>query len=512
MVVRLLRLPRLLDATLYAAYRALAPLIAVAIAVRVALYRLLDEVRRDAERLLAAPHPQAAGVLQLGAGPAVSLSRAGEQLVSLFGAGLVAALVAAFFGLRRAIVGAVEPLVDALRRTAQTEARGRTALDGALKAVVGGDGEDGDGEDGPARTVEDVALRAVLRRARLYREALARYTVARTVDELDRALDADFAALLGEAPGASETAGAAALRSHATLRHATVLFCDLKGFTALSDRAPLSTVLRLLEAFFEIVCDEVERHGGTVGSFLGDGALCIWEADGGAQDPKAAQSPGAADAGSADGEDGNENENESRSSASWSEDASTFGAGGGAEAARGAINAACLAAFGVLRRLEESPDPEVRALDCRFGINAGSCLVGVFGCARRLSYTAISDAVNVASRVESATRLFNARVLIHGSCVQHLGPALRSRYVGAVEAKGKAGSLPLYEVLLATPRHQHLIDLTAQLQTLLDAGELLSCLRLASRTLQAYPGDDVVHGLLARCLDEIQNPQVSSPF
>lgn len=97
-------------------------------------------------------------------------------------------------------------------------------------------------------------------------------------------------------------------------------------------------------------------------------------------------------------------------------------------------------------------------------------MVGVFGCSKKLNYTAISDTVNVASRIETATRIFNSKVLIHSHCVQYLGPKIKARFMGQIEAKGKAEPLNLYEIVEASPEYQALVDITMQVQLLYEAG------------------------------------------
>ena len=55
----------------------------------------------------------------------------------------------------------------------------------------------------------------------------------------------------------------------------TVLFCDIVGSTALTERRGSEDMQRLLSRFFELAVAEVERYGGTVNKFLGDGFMAL---------------------------------------------------------------------------------------------------------------------------------------------------------------------------------------------------------------------------------------------
>jgi class 3 adenylate cyclase len=66
-------------------------------------------------------------------------------------------------------------------------------------------------------------------------------------------------------------------RSRCAARHATVLFCDVVGYTAISERLDPEAVFGLMEQTFGVVLDAVHRHGGTVNQFLGDGAMALFD-------------------------------------------------------------------------------------------------------------------------------------------------------------------------------------------------------------------------------------------
>jgi len=60
-------------------------------------------------------------------------------------------------------------------------------------------------------------------------------------------------------------------------RRATVLFCDVVGYTAMSERLDPEDVFALMERTFGVILDAVHRQGGTVNQFLGDGAMALFD-------------------------------------------------------------------------------------------------------------------------------------------------------------------------------------------------------------------------------------------
>lgn len=407
-----------------------------------------------------------------------------------------------------------------------------------------------------APTLEEIAIQMLTEKTMLYKEALFCYTVPEVIQEIDRSLDNSLKSIISDLRQHKQVSSGSkaqsddfntieqlkicrtnsllsnneALKSHATVRFATIMFCDIKGFTSLSDKMPLTHLLKLLEQFFEIVCDETEKHNGKLGAYLGDGAMCIWEAstysslkDTGLKGPYVSSSSagsqsrcmntldhpsGISDINSAIGSSAHRSLAFSSTPSGQFFDTSLVKV----EHVRNSINSACLAAFAILRRIRQSSSADLRKLDCRFGINAGDCIVGVFGCSKKLNYTAISDTVNVASRIETATRIFNSKVLIHSHCVQYLGPKIKARFMGQIEAKGKAEPLGLYEIVEASPEYQALVDITMQVQLLYEAGKVFDCLQLCYETLDKYPGDEIIKAYVDKCVAELKNPQVYIPF
>jgi len=169
----------------------------------------------------------------------------------------------------------------------------------------------------------------------------------------------------------------------------SVVFVDIRDFTSFADRATARDAVALLNEFFGVVVPVLEAHGGRVQQFLGDGLLGVF----GAPEPL----PDHADR---------------------------------AVAAAGAIVAAVEAHF---------------AERCRAsaGVNSGLVLVGTIGGGTRYELGVIGDPVNVAARVEKATRQTGDRVLVTEAtrCLMERDGLVPR---GALELKGKPAPVAVY--------------------------------------------------------------------
>jgi adenylate cyclase len=139
------------------------------------------------------------------------------------------------------------------------------------------------------------------------------------------------------------------------VREIAAMFVDLVGSTALAARRPARDVVRLLNDFFAVVVEVVERHGGWVNKFEGDAALCVFGAPGDHPD---------------------------------------------------AAGAALAAARELRRRLHVLP-----GVDAGIGVAAGPAVAGNVGAERRFEYTVIGDPVNEAARLCELAKRRDERLL-----------------------------------------------------------------------------------------------------
>jgi len=154
------------------------------------------------------------------------------------------------------------------------------------------------------------------------------------------------------------------------LRAATVLFCDLRGFTAIAERLAPDAVVATLNAYFSTISDWVRTCGGFVDKFLGDGVLVVFGLFG-EQDLPARQRAAAA-------------------------------------AIRCALGMPGQLAALNHRRAADGHDP----LAIRVGVDSGEVLAGTIGAEDRLEYTVIGDTVNIAARLQELCKERGCTVLV----------------------------------------------------------------------------------------------------
>lgn len=183
----------------------------------------------------------------------------------------------------------------------------------------------------------------------------------------------------------------------------TVMFCDIRNFTARCAATPPDQIVRLLNRFLSVMVTLVEdTYGGTVNKFLGDGFMALF----GIGEP----------------------------------------AGTGCRHAENAVSAA-LAMIDRLDSLNaELAEDGVPELAIGIGIHSGKAIVGSMGSRERLEYTAIGDTVNVAARVEGLTGRLGHTVLITRSTADRLSRSFRTTPLPAEPVKGQTEPLEILTV------------------------------------------------------------------
>jgi len=177
---------------------------------------------------------------------------------------------------------------------------------------------------------------------------------------------------------------------------AAVLFSDIRGFTALSEKLSAEETMRFLRAYHERMVEVIYRHGGTVDKFIGDGIMVTFGTPHPAPDD--------------------------------AERAVRCGAEMLAE----------------VKKMNTDLGSSIRI---GVGIDYGQLVVGNVGSANRLEYTVIGDIVNTASRIESATKEYSTDLLFSETVQKSLPKSLATVLVSEVELRGK--SLPMRLFTLA---------------------------------------------------------------
>ena len=186
-------------------------------------------------------------------------------------------------------------------------------------------------------------------------------------------------------------------------REVTVLFSDIEGFSQIAERLSPDALMALTNAYLSAMTDVIESCGGYVDKYIGDSVVAVFGAP--IDDDHHA-----------------------------------------ASAAR--------AALGCSRRLAElNRDSTVfrgYQVSQRIGINSGSALVGNFGSQRRFNYSVMSDAVNVASRLEGANKFYGTTIIASDITVALAGEAFAWRELDTIRVKGRTQSLKIHELMAAS--------------------------------------------------------------
>ncbi|HNY22355.1 MAG TPA: adenylate/guanylate cyclase domain-containing protein [Treponemataceae bacterium] len=174
----------------------------------------------------------------------------------------------------------------------------------------------------------------------------------------------------------------------------SVLFLDIRNFTALSERLGPTETVSFLNGVFTACETVVREEGGFINKFTGDGFMAVFGA------PK--------------------------DSATHREDA-------------------VRAATRIAGDLSHVP--------LGMGIASGPALAGTIGSQERLEYTVIGDTVNTASRIEGLCKLFGATIVVSGETLSGCGNVTYGeRFLGTLRLKGKAGAIDVHEIFTETDR------------------------------------------------------------
>ena len=178
--------------------------------------------------------------------------------------------------------------------------------------------------------------------------------------------------------------------------HATIMFIDICGFTAITEKVAANTVVSLINKYFDLMVKEIIAHSGHVDKFMGDAVMAVFRGD-------------------------------------------------------YHLDRAIDAALSVKEKL--SAEQEVQLQEHLFkpqisiGINSGEVISGNIGSAslRRLDYTVIGDGVNLAQRLQAIAQ--PNQIIISEAVYEKTKESFRCQKIGEVKLKNKIQPVTIYEVL-----------------------------------------------------------------
>ena len=189
--------------------------------------------------------------------------------------------------------------------------------------------------------------------------------------------------------------GAAQTTTNGDERVVTAMFADLAGFTPFSERHQPREVVEMLNAYWAAAVPEIERAGGTIEHFAGDGVLTVFNAEGDQPDH---------------------------------------------------ARRAARAATGILTATRHLAAAHPGWPLFRIGINTGAAVVGVIGTAARRSFAAIGDPINTSSRLQTAAA--PGQVVVGRLTWEQLDDPTAGESLGAISLKGKRDPVEAWQLFV----------------------------------------------------------------
>lgn len=185
-------------------------------------------------------------------------------------------------------------------------------------------------------------------------------------------------------------------------RDMTLLFCDVRGFTAISEQLSAEGLTKLINRLLSPLTNVILNNGGTVDKYMGDCIMAFWNAP--LDDPLHARN-------------------------------------------------GCLAALRMLEEMEllnkrlllESKNKNGTYMELKvgLGLNSGECVVGNMGSAQRFDYSVLGDTVNLASRLEGQSKNYGVQIVI-GEGTHRQVPMLATFELDLIRVKGKAEAVRIF--------------------------------------------------------------------
>ena len=186
----------------------------------------------------------------------------------------------------------------------------------------------------------------------------------------------------------------------------TIMFCDMKGFTTLSEGMTPQGLVKVMNRYLSTMSEPIRRHGGVIDKYIGDAIMAYWG-------PPFVEET----------------------------DEGQF---------------ACLAASEMIKRIAPLREEVTELLgvrviptecDVRIGVATGEALVGSIGSEIMMNYTVMGDTVNLAARLEAANKLYGSRSLIAAATVAKTDDTIQFREIDRLMAAGQTQPQAVFELL-----------------------------------------------------------------
>lgn len=214
---------------------------------------------------------------------------------------------------------------------------------------------------------------------------------------------------------------------HADEDEVAILFCDIRGFTGLSEQMSPQELMSFLNSYFLRMNDPIHQNCGFIDKFIGDAIMALFDHPGGSHKDKA----------------------------------------------RDALNAAMDLRKALNIYNQHRRNSGYAAINVGVGIHFGPVILGTVGSDDRMDTTVIGDSVNIAYRLEALAPKYNADIVVSKQLLATIGPesSPKTRLLDWVRVKGRRSPIEVYEVL----SHLPVIEQDARIATQHEIAAGLAC-------------------------------------
>jgi adenylate cyclase len=242
----------------------------------------------------------------------------------------------------------------------------------------------------------------------------------------------------------------------------TALFCDIRGFTTISEGLSATALVDLMNEYLSVMTDVIFKHWGTLDKYIGDAIMAFW----GAPYPQPDHAERACRAG--------------------------------------------LEMLGALGGIQTKWEAEGRPrIDVGVGINTGPMVVGNIGSTKRFNFTVMGDDVNLASRLEGINKQFGTRLIISEATQAAVQGKFVTRELDLIRVKGKMKPVKIYELLGLGHELDRFRDRIERFLQGLEAyrnGQWEKSLGIFEALASDYSGDGPAQVFVQRCRDLLAQP------
>lgn len=234
-------------------------------------------------------------------------------------------------------------------------------------------------------------------------------------------------------------------------RKITVFFSDIRGFTSISEKLSPENLVAFINEYLTEMTRIILKHNGTVDKFIGDAIMALWNA------PLVQEAH---------------------------------------------AKMACECAIEQMKKLQELQvswkQKNLPKMEIGCGIHTGEAIIGNMGSEERFDYTAMGDAVNLASRIEGLTKQYGVGIIISKDTRDAIGRDFHCRLLDKVKVKGKKIPVEIYELVWEEGKENFTKGYEHALSLYFDK-KFSSAEREFKRCLEISPEDKSCILFIARC-------------